>query len=140
MRVEIFALCDYSAEYGGKMVVLGIFDTLFARELPAVHHHCCVAARLRFERIEEGQKRIRMTLSDADGKLVGPPIEMSYEVVASPEGHSATLQVIGNINGLRLEDYGEFSFDLAVNGRHEASIPLFVKPLAELPEQMRQHP
>jgi hypothetical protein len=134
MRVELFTLCDYACEYSGKMIILGIFDTLFTRELPAVHHHCNVAARIRFERIEEGPKRIRLTVCDADGRHVLPPIDMNFNA-SVPEGtHTSTLQVIGNINGLRLEHHGEYSLDLAVDSRHEASIPLFVRPIEELPQ------
>jgi hypothetical protein len=31
---------------------------------------------------------------------------------------------------LKLPKFGEYSIDLAIDGRHEASFPLFVKPTA----------
>src|SRR5262245_38438823 len=73
MKVELFALCDYAADYGGKLTVVGIFDSIFAKQLPAVHALCCVAVKLRFEKIEEGEKRVRLSISDDDGKPVLQP-------------------------------------------------------------------
>jgi hypothetical protein len=32
------------------------------------------------------------------------------------------------IQQLKLPNYGEYSIDLGIDGRHEASIPLFVRP------------
>jgi len=54
MKLELFTLCDFAADYGGKLSVVGIFDTLGAKQVPAVHPQCAVAAKMRFEKIEEG--------------------------------------------------------------------------------------
>ena len=48
MKIELLALADFAADYGGKLSVIGIFDTIFARQMPAVHPHCCLAVKLRF--------------------------------------------------------------------------------------------
>ena len=128
MNVEIFALCDYAADYGGKFTVVGTFDSIFAQQLPAVHPYCSIAVRLRFEKIEEGQKRVRISVCDEDGKPVLQPIEIPITVTVPPDSSSQTVQVVGNIGGLKLEQYGEYSIDIAIDGRREAGIPLFVKP------------
>lgn len=127
MKVELFALCDFAADYGGKFNVVGVFDAVYARQLPAIHQYCCIAARLRFEKIEEGQKRVKLSIGDEDGKALVPAIEVPVSVVMPPDAHSHTIQVVGNMVGIKLERYGEYSIDLAVDGRHEASIPFFVK-------------
>jgi hypothetical protein len=128
MKVEVLALCDHALDYGGKLIIIGIFDTIAARQLPAVHPHCAIAARLRFEKIEEGEKHVRIVFSDADGKpILGQGIEMTFNVEMPDEMYSATIQVMGNINNLKFDDYGEYAIDLAVNSRHEASIPVFVR-------------
>jgi hypothetical protein len=62
MKVELFALCDAAtADAGGKLNILGVFDRLNAREAPVTHPLCALAVRLRFERLEEGQKRVRVS-------------------------------------------------------------------------------
>ena len=129
MKVELFALCDFAADYAGKLTVVGVFDSIFARQMPAVHQHCCVAVKLRFEKIEEGQKRVRLSISDDDGKLVLPAMEIPINVAMPPDARTNTIQVVANIAGMKIEAYGEYSIDLALDGRHEGSIPLFARQM-----------
>ena len=127
MRVEIFTLCDAATvDAAGKLNVLGSFDRLQGREEPITHPQCALAMKLRFERVEEGHKRIRITFIDADGVSVMPPAEATADVRFPGNESSSNLCVALNINQLRLPRFGEYSIDLAVDGRHEASIPLFV--------------
>jgi hypothetical protein len=129
MKIELFALCDFAADYGGKLSVVGIFDSIYARQIPAVHPHCCLAVKLRFEKIEEGQKRLRLSIADDDGKLVVPAMEIPINVTMPPDVHTNTIQVVANIGGMKFESYGEYSIDVALEGRHEGSIPLFVRQM-----------
>jgi hypothetical protein len=129
MKVELFALCDFAADYGGKLTVVGIFDSIFARQIPAVHPHCCVAVKLRFEKIEEGPKKLRLSISDDDGRPVLPPIEIPIQVAMPPEAHTNAIQVVANIGGMKIDAFGEYSIDLALDGRHEGSIPLFARQM-----------
>lgn len=127
MKVEIFTLCDAATvDAGGKLNILGSFDRLAARETPVVHPHCALAMKLRFERVEEGQKRIRITFIDSDGVAVMPPAEATAEVKFPGRESSSTISLALNINQLKLPRFGEYAIDLAVDGRHEASTPLFV--------------
>ncbi|MGC2353423.1 MAG: hypothetical protein WA496_08510, partial [Candidatus Udaeobacter sp.] len=62
MKVEIFTLCDAATvDAGGKLSILGSFDRLNAREVPVIHPQCSLAIKLRFERVEEGKKRFRIS-------------------------------------------------------------------------------
>src|SRR5438046_9402802 len=81
MRVEIFTLCDAATvDAGGKLNILGSFDRLNAREAPVAHPQCSLAMKLRFERVEEGRKRIRIGFIDSDGAAVMPPLEATVDV------------------------------------------------------------
>lgn len=129
MKVELFALCDFAADYNGKLTVVGVFDSIYARQMPAVHAHCCIAVKLRFEKIEEGAKKLRLSISDDDGKAVLPPIELAIQVAMPADAHTNAIQVVANIGGMKIESFGEYSIDLALDSRHEASIPLFVRQM-----------
>jgi hypothetical protein len=127
MRVEIFTLCDAATvDAAGKLNILGSFDRLNAREVPAVHPQCALAIKLRFEPVEEGQKRIRIAFIDADGADVMPTLDATAEVRFRPEDPTVTVPLALSIQQLRLPRFGEYSIDLAVDDRHEKSIPLFV--------------
>ena len=131
MRVEIFTLCDAATtDAAGKLNILGSFDRLNAREAPVTHPQCALALKLRFERLEEGQKRIRIAFVDSDGASVMPTLDTTTQVQFQPDDSSATASLVLVIQQLKLPTFGEYSIDLAVDDRHEASIPLLVSPVA----------
>jgi hypothetical protein len=131
MRVEIFTLCDAATtDAAGKLNILGSFDRLNAREAPVTHPQCALALKLRFERLEDGQKRIRIAFVDSDGASVMPTLDTTTQVQFRPDDSSATASLVLVIQQLKLPRFGEYSIDLAVDDRHEASIPLLVSPVA----------
>jgi hypothetical protein len=128
-RRNIFAACDFAADYAGKLTLVGIFDSLGAPSTPVIHPQLCVAAKLRFDDTEAGPKRVRFTLTDADGRDLLPPIEMPIVAPASPaEGATSVVNLVLNLGGIKFERLGEHSLDLSVNGVHAASTPLFLRP------------
>ena len=129
MKIELLALADFAADYGGKLSVVGIFDTIFARQMPAVHPHCCLAVKLRFDPDEVGQKQLRLSIRHDDGKPVLPTMEIPITVAMPPGSQSNTIQVVANIAGMKIEAFGEYSIDLELDGRHEGSTPLFARQM-----------
>jgi len=55
-----------------------------------------------------------------------PTLDASTQVQFQPSDSSATTSLVLVIQQLRLPKFGEYSIDLAVDDRHEASIPLLV--------------
>jgi len=129
MNVEVFTLCDAATvDAAGKLNILGSFDRLNAPAEPVVHMHCALALKLRFERVEEGQKKFRLAFVDSDGGAVMPPLDGTAEVRFEGNDSTSTVSMALGIQQLKLPKFGEYSIDLAIDGRHEASVPLFVKP------------
>lgn len=126
MEIEIFTLCDAATESAGKLNILGTFDRLISRQLPAAHPHCAIALRVRFDRIEEGNHRVKINMVDDDGKAIFPGLDGNINVKIPPEGHSVCANMILNLNGLKFQKAGEYSIDLAIDGRHEKSLPIFI--------------
>lgn len=129
MKIELFTVCDFAADYAGKLSVIGVFDTLFSKQTPVVHPHWCVAVKFRFEKIEEGQKRLRLSIADADGQAVLPAIDMPIVANIPNDLPSVTVNLVVNIGGVKFERFGEYSIDLAIDGRQEGSTPLYVRQL-----------
>ena len=134
MKTEMLSLCDAATDNGGKLNLLGVFDTLWAKDVPATHPACAIAVRLRFDRIEEGNHRVKVTFSDADGKLVMPPMNATLGVRFKPEDSTATANLVINLQQVKLPQFGEYTIDLAVDGRQEGSIPLYVRKIPEQPD------
>jgi hypothetical protein len=134
MKVEIFTLCDFaSADAGGKLNVIGIFDTIWARELPATYGLCAIAIRIRFDKIEEGLKKLKLSFVDSDGNPVMPGMEMQIQVQVPPPLQQSNAQVVFLIPQIKFSSFGEHSIDLAIDGRQEASTPLIVRQLPIIP-------
>lgn len=127
MKVELFAMCDAATDSGGKLNILGVFDTVAAPKAPAVHARCAIVLKVRFERIERGDHKLKLNIIDQDGTLVIPSLEAPLTIKFPDAAPSATAQLILDLHNLKFEKFGEFAIDLAVDGRQEASIPLFVR-------------
>lgn len=127
MHVEVFSLCDAATvDAGGKLNILGAFDTIWAPQMPLVYPQFAIALRVRFESIEVGEHKISFNFVDMDGKHILPPATGVISVVFQQEQRSASANSILNVQMVQLANYGEYSIDLAINGRKEASLPLFV--------------
>lgn len=139
MRVSVFTLCDYAKAEGQKMNIIGTFNTIFASEAPIVYPLCALAIILRFEKIEEGAKTLRISFIDTDGKPVMPTLSPQLNVQFSGAQSEATVQFALVMQQINLPRFGEYSIDLAVDGRQEASTPLYVMQ-AQRPQQNVQPP
>jgi hypothetical protein len=127
MQIEVFALCDAATADMGKLSMLGAFDAIWAAKTPLIHPQCAVALRMRFSRIERGEHKVVVSFVDIDGKNVIPAAQGSLQVKFSDEQSSGSANLILNLQGLKLEKFGEYSIDLAIDGQQKASLPLFVK-------------
>ncbi len=130
MKIELFTVSDFAADYAGKLTVVGIFDTIAAREAPVVHPAWAIAIKARFEKSEEGLKRIRLSITDEDGRTVATPFELNVDARTQADQHSGTFQLVANIGGVKIERFGEYSIEIAIDGRREGDIPLFVRQIS----------
>jgi hypothetical protein len=127
MQVEVFSLCDAATVYQGKLNILGAFDTIWSGKVPVVYPQCAIALRIRFEAIEKGSHKIAVNLVDTDGKHVIPPVNGTVNIDFTAEQRSGSANLVLNIQRLKLNEYGEYSIDLGIDGRCEASLPLIVR-------------
>jgi hypothetical protein len=134
MNIEIFSLCDAAADYGGRLNLLGTFDSIGAKQFPWTYPHCAVALRVRFERVEEGNHLVRIRIVDEDGKAIGPTIDGNISFQFPPNLLSVCANMVLNINGMKFEKPGRYSIDLAIDNRHETSLPLTVIQMETKPQ------
>jgi hypothetical protein len=126
MNIEAFLLCDAATEQQGKLNVLGAFDTIFSKQMPATHPACAVALKIRFEKVEEGEHKVRLQIIDIDGKPISPNLEGKINVRVPANVDSSAVNLILNIQRQKFEKFGKFNIYLAIDGVKEASLPLWV--------------
>jgi hypothetical protein len=134
MEIEAFLLCDAATDNQGKLNVLGAFDNLWVRQLPVKHPQCSIAARVRFEKIEEGHHSVKIQVIDEDGQNIAPKLEGEISIRFAPGMDSSVANLILNIQGLELKKYGRYQIDLAVDGQLQASLPLRVTEIPKQPD------
>ena len=140
MKVDVFTLCDFAqAMPGNKMTVVGTFNTIFAKQVPVVHRLCALAVLMRFEQIEQGTKNIRVSIIDSDGRAIMPTLNAQINIQISSSEPDATVPLALVIQQIKLPHFGEYSVDLAVDGRQEATTPLYVKQVPA-PQQQQLPP
>ena len=127
MTIQIAVLCDAATDYSGKLNLLGTFDTIITSQLPAIHPQCSIALRISFNRIEEGSHKVKMNFVDEDGRLVMPSIDMPVDVTIPGDANFLVRNFIINVQQLKFDQPGQYSIDIAIDNRHEMSIPLLVK-------------
>jgi hypothetical protein len=128
MNVQVAVLCDAATDDNGKLNLLGAFDTIFARELPATHPQCSVALRVTFFSADEGQRGLQINFVDADGHSIMPDFPPIPVDVRLPEDvHFCTRNFVVNIQQLKFNEPGLYAVDIMFDGRSKANIPLLVK-------------
>jgi hypothetical protein len=89
---------------------------------------------MRFEQIEQGNKNIRVSIIDSDGRAIMPTLNAQLNVQIRPHESDASVPLALVIQQVRLPRFGEYSIDLAIDNRQGASIPLYVRQ-APVPQQ-----
>jgi hypothetical protein len=128
MNIEVFSLCDAATvDVAGKLNVLGAFDTIWSNNMPTVYPQCAIALRIRFTSMERGEHQVTVNFINSDGKHMIPTASGSINI-HFPEGQrSGSANLVLNLQMLKIENGGEYSIDLAVDGMNVASLPLFIR-------------
>jgi hypothetical protein len=126
VNADIFTLCDFAQESDGKMTVVGAFDTIYAKQFPAVHPFMCLALRLRFFIHESGSHAMRISFSGPEGRDVAGPIEGQL-AVGDFAGSSRVVHSVFTFVNTPMEREGTVGITLSVDGREVLSSPLYVR-------------
>ena len=133
MEIEAFLLCDCATVSGGKLNVLGAFDIIWAKQMPAVHPTCAVVTRARFSKFEEGMHDVRITIIDEDGNIVGPDLKDNISITVPPNEDSISRNLILNIHGIRFNKSGQYRIDLSIDNQQVGSLPIKVREVPKHP-------
>lgn len=124
MQTEIFTLCDAATVSGGKMNVLGSFDSIHAPRFPYRHPLCAVATKLRFEMGEEGEHDFEIAFCDPDMRPIIDPLQLKIKIRI--DRLSATHFHVWNLLGFELKEAGAYYFELKVDREIQSRFPLYV--------------
>lgn len=130
MRVKLALLADSAnVSREGKLNLLGIFDAIFARELPTTHPHMHLV--LRFEATPPDANRevaVEVLLVDPAGDAI-VRLPGTMQVPPVPTGMTAGVDHVLALANVAFEQQGDHAFHVRIDGRLAATVPLRVDTL-----------
>jgi hypothetical protein len=127
MNIQVATLCDAATNHNQRLCVLGAFDTIHVRTLPAVHPYCSFAMRLCFAAGDEGRHRFSVRIVDDDGiDILAEPVSSEINIELPGDAIFMTMSLVMNFLQLRFERAGHYSIDLVVDDQMLTRIPLRV--------------
>jgi len=139
MDIQIATLCDHAADYNGKMVISGTFETLAGREFPVVHPSCCLALRICVTPEDAGEHKMEISIIDEDGKKIDPkmPMKANFPVEMPDSISFLSRNIVLNLHGLKFEKEGVYFADIAIDGELMSRVPVRVVDVNKI-EQEKQ--
>jgi hypothetical protein len=125
--VNLAVLADYAnVSREGKLNIMGIFDRIFARQLPGQFPPMQVVIRLEAHYAEMGREHtIQIQLRDPDGETLFD-INGSFTPVGGEVGETAPLNHIISLGNLPLHKPGGHTVVIWVDNDLKKEIPLKV--------------
>ena len=136
MKIELFTFCDFAQENGGKLTVVGTFDTIISRMFPCVHPQLSVVIRIRFDLWEFTNHNFRIETRDLNGNKSMETISGNINVKGIGNA-TAVSHLVFTISNLHFKDAAVINFILFLDDKEAGSIPLYIRK-AEM--QMMQNP
>jgi hypothetical protein len=126
MKAEIFTFCDFAQESGGKLTIVGTFDTIVSKNFPCIHPQLSVVIRLRFDIWEFVNHTFRIETRDLNGELNMETISGSVDVKGVGNA-TAVSHLVFSISNLQFKSSGVVNFVLYMDDKELTSIPLYIR-------------
>lgn len=111
----------------GKLNMLGIFSELLTQSAPC-HMTAAFIVMLRAEPFDRGATHeVSIEVVDEDGSVVHqiPPLQLT---VPDQTGYAAgPTQMILNLQGFPFQKFGDYRFEVYVNGQHKGGTGIKVR-------------
>ncbi|MCL2600785.1 MAG: hypothetical protein FWD88_06355 [Treponema sp.] len=126
MKIELFTFCDFAQENGGKLTVVGTFDTIISRNFPCTHPQLSVVIRIRFDLWEFAAHAFRIETRDLNGEMNMDAISGTLDVKGVGNA-TAVSHLVFTIGNLFFKAPGMVNFTLFIDDKETASIPLYIR-------------
>jgi len=126
VKIELFTFCDFAQENGGKLTVVGTFDTIISRNFPCIHPQLSVVIRIRFDLWEFSTHNFRIETRSVDGEASMEPISGTLDVRGVGNA-TAVSHLVFTIGNLRFKNPNMINFTLFLDDKEIGSIPLYIR-------------
>ena len=117
MKVDIFTLCDSAQEYGGKLIIIGTFNSIYAKEFPTLHPEFALVARVVFSEDEKGVHNIDFSIKKNGEEVYIMPLGQMTADTTSTKGKDAIINVVVKGNNIPIPSAGTYVVTLKVDDK-----------------------
>jgi len=129
VNVVLAVACDYAIiDQHGKLSVLGMFERIWVAQFPVVHPRLHLVLRLKGQRTEIGVHPVQIRLVDDLGREILRG-DGTVQIGAPPAGIAEVEAGAVLAFDIPLEHAGTYTFEITVDGRLEATVPLMVSQI-----------
>lgn len=127
MEITFAVLADYAnVSREGKLNIMGIFDRVFARQLPSRFPPMQLVVRLEAQPAElDREHAIRIQLADPDGAALFD-INGTFTPRGGDPGQAVSVNHVVALADLPLQRTGVHTFGIWVDGNRKREVPLRV--------------
>ncbi len=128
MEIDLALTADAATiDAAGKLNLLGVFDQISAARFPARHGRLTLVLRFTGGVADAGTHQLTIKLMTPSGTEL---MALRGELNVSP-GHGSIQTGIRvphviNLDGLVFQEAGVYTFEILVNDRHRATLPLTI--------------
>ena len=118
MDLQITTLCEHAADYQGKLVIVGTFDTMMSPQYPARLEKWVLALRLSADREEEGEHELGIRfVGGPDDKDLFDPIQTNLQVSIGEQSLPfITRNIIVMLDEVVLPGSGIYRLEITIDG------------------------
>lgn len=128
MDIDLALTADAATIDGsGKLNLLGVFDQIAVQQFPARHGRLALVLRFLGGAADAGTHNLSIKLTSPTGTEL---VSLNGELNVRPGRGSLQTGIrvphVINLDGIVFQELGIHTFDISVNGRHQATLPLTI--------------
>ena len=128
MEIDLALTADAATiDSAGKLNLLGVFDQISAARFPARHGRLTLVLRFTGGVADAGTHQLTIRLLTPSGTEL---VAIRGELNVSPGRGSIQTGIrvphVINLDGIVFQEIGIHTFDITVDGRHQATLPLTI--------------
>lgn len=140
MKVLVAVVAEHAWVENNCLSLCRAFDSITADKFPYVLPRMSVALRLLIRRSEAGMHKLNVLLADSDGKkILSGDLNINFQ---PPQGSvtEASFSFVLNGQNVAFPKGGDYVVDIIIDGRAEASIPIYIRenrPSENIPDCLK---
>lgn len=114
-KLNFLHVCDYaSIGDGGKLNILGTFENIFSGNTPVTHPQLYIVSNVSIKKSGNYKQFVKI-IRDRDNQEIIRPLEFALSINQLPPTGEAKFGVIGQINNIKFEEFGEYSVQVFID-------------------------